>query len=178
MSFNVFSLPTMALKYEDIANNPKGLVSFTGYRKGEFDLLAELFEQQWDLFIKKTTITGKERNRQSYNRTNSTFPKIEDKLMFILHYWKAYPLQEVMAITFGMKQPQVALWLKVLRPILKKSLKKYKMLPERDAGTMKMKLQGETSMIIDGTEREIQRPGDNEVQREYYSGKKKAYREK
>ncbi len=165
----------MALKYKDISDNPRSLVSFTGYKKEEFETLSEVFDEQWQIFIRGKTLEGKERQRTGSVRTNSTFSMSEDKLLFILHYWKAYPLQEVMAVTFRIQQPQVARWIKLLKPILKKSLKKYKMLPEREAGIMKTKLQGETHMIIDGTEREIQRPLDNDVQKEYYSGKKKAH---
>ena len=36
--------------------------------------------------------------------------------------------------------------------------------------------EGQQELVIDGTERRIQRPVDNDVQREYYSGKKKPIR--
>jgi len=46
------------------------------------------------------------------------------------------------------------------------------LLPERDAGKVKKRLKKEKQLVIDGTERPIQRPKDKDVQKEYYSGKK------
>lgn len=163
----------MALKYKDIEQNPRGLISFTGYRKKEFEVLLEFFEPKWDLYIRYHTLDGQKRKRTASIRKNNTFPRSEDLLMLILHYWKAYPLQEVMAVTFGMKQPQINRWIKVLKPILKASLAELKMLPERDTSKMKEKMLSEKAVVLDGTEREIQRPLDYEVQKEYYSGKKR-----
>lgn len=169
-------LPIMAVPYKDLKNNPKALVSFTGYRKEEFEKLCNEFEQQWQAYITHYTLTGKRRNRAPSQKANNTFPNAEARLLFILHYWKSYPLQEVMGVTFGMKQPQVNLWLGILRPLLKKTLKAMKMLPERQAGRVKEQIKKEKQVIIDGTERAIQRPSYYEDQKDYYSGKKNGTR--
>ena len=55
-----------------------------------------------------------------------------------------------------------------------------KVLPSRDNKKLNIliKEMGLTEVIIDATEREIQRPKDYEVQKEYYSGKKNIIRSK
>ena len=77
-----------------------------------------------------------------------------------------------MGITFEMTQAQVSLWIKLLSKLLRDSLEKQGYLPKRKVEQLKKTLEKESTVILDATEREIQRPADNEVQKEYYSGKK------
>jgi len=51
-------------------------------------------------------------------------------------------------------------------------------LPERKVEQLKNVLEHESTILLDVTEREIQRPADNEVQKEYYSEKKEPYCQK
>ncbi|MCZ2355087.1 MAG: transposase family protein [Bacteroidia bacterium] len=55
---------------------------------------------------------------------------------------------------------------------------KMKVLPTRDSEMLNQLIQemGLQEVVIDATERQIQRPKDYEVQKEYYSGKKKLIR--
>ena len=46
----------------------------------------------------------------------------------------------------------------------------------KDAAEFAEYLKNEAELIIDGTEHRVQRPGDNEVQKDHYSGKKKPIR--
>lgn len=57
--------------------------------------------------------------------------------------------------------------------LLRKTLKIAGELPERRAGKIKELLSQSEQVFMDGTERDIQRPGDFEEQQEHYSGKKK-----
>jgi hypothetical protein len=56
----------------------------------------------------------------------------EDKLFFILFYFKAYLLQEVMAAFFGMIQGRANEWIYKLTPILERALGAAQGLPERN----------------------------------------------
>ncbi len=47
---------------------------------------------------------------------------IEDKLLFILFYYKVHPLQEVIAAFFGMSQGRANEWIHKLSPILERAL--------------------------------------------------------
>ena len=96
-------------------------------------------------------------------------------LLFILLYFKIYPLQEVQGTLFGMSQGQANDWIQRLTPILQVALKEKALLPEREPATLEQVL-AEYDLLeftIDGTERRRQRPKDHIEQKEYYSGKKK-----
>jgi len=100
-----------------------------------------------------------------------------DRLLFILFYFKVYPLQAVQAFFFSMSQAQACEWIHRLTPVLNQALGFEKQLPARKAAdvTQVLRLCPGLEFIIDGTERQIQRPKDKARQREYYSGKKKRH---
>jgi hypothetical protein len=105
---------------------------------------------------------------------------IEDKLLFILFYFKVYPLQEVMAVFFGMSQGRANEWIHKLSPILESALGAAQALPERNPQNLEqvLALCVSVDFMIDGTERPVQRPTDALEQKDQYSGKKKAYAQK
>jgi hypothetical protein len=100
-----------------------------------------------------------------------------DRLLFILFYFKVYPLQTVQGFFFGMSQGQACEWIHRLTPVLNLALGYEHHLPARKAATVTQVLRACPGLefIIDGTERPIQRPKDKPRQREFYSGKKKRH---
>src|SRR6266536_3282935 len=56
-----------------------------------------------------------------------------DRLVFILFYFKVYPLQAVQAFFFGMSQAQACEWIHRLTPVLNQALGFEKQLPARKA---------------------------------------------
>jgi hypothetical protein len=100
-----------------------------------------------------------------------------DRLLFILFYFKVYPLQAVQGFFFGMSQAQACEWIHRLTPILNQALGFEHQLPARKAADVTQVLRQCPGLefIIDGTERPIQRPKDKQRQREFYSGKKKRH---
>lgn len=105
-------------------------------------------------------------------RTNTVLRTAEDRVLFILYHLKGNAIQQLIAITFEMRQAQVSLWLKLLSKLLREALDKQGYLPKRKVEQLKKVLEKETTVLLDATEREIQRSADYEVQKEYYSGKK------
>lgn len=169
----------MGVKFEAIRNKAGSLVSMTTLREEEFVELSISFEEAYNKYIKVYTLEGKLRERPVLKiRKNSTFPNAEDKLLFILMYLKTYPLQAVVAAQYGMSQPQVQRWIKLLKNILLKTLKAKHCLPTREVSKLQMLLKDKKEAYQDATERTVLRPSDNEVQQEYYSGKKKPFCEK
>ncbi len=166
------------LSYDTIKDTPTTLRSFTGLDKLEFERLLKAFEAAWNQYINDHRIQGKERKRSYGGGRKATLRTLEDKLLFILFYFKTYPLQEVIGIVFGISQSQANQWIHRLSEVLKKALGEENQLPERDPQHLKEVLAecSELAFIIDGTERRRQRPTDNEVQKSYYSGKKKLIR--
>lgn len=97
------------------------------------------------------------------------------KLFFLLSYMKNYPLQQFHASYFGVTQGKVSQLIKVLRPLLEKTLSRMGLMPSDSPEELKAELEKyqvkEANM--DATEREVNRSTDYEVQKEFYSGKKK-----
>ena len=83
-----------------------------------------------------------------------------------------------MGFDFDLDRSKACTNVQKLFPILLKSLADLEVLPEREFGTVE-ELQEAwadiSDLIIDVTERPHYRPGDNETQKDYYSGKKKQH---
>jgi hypothetical protein len=97
---------------------------------------------------------------------------IEDKLLFILSYLKNNPLQDYHGSCYDMTQPQCNEWIHLLSDILRKTLKTLDELPERNVARLQYILGQYDNVLLDGTERPIQRPLDEDRQKSCYSGKK------
>ena len=91
---------------------------------------------------------------------------------------KTYPLQEVLGHLFGLSQGQANVWIYRLSGVLKEALHRQGYVPARLPAEMLERLEEEELQAfgIDGTERRINRPQDDERQRQHYSGKKKPTR--
>ena len=94
-------------------------------------------------------------------------------MLFILYYLKTYPLQEVIAYCFEINQGTANVLIHQLSHILKLTLAELGCVPARITEDMIKRLQFEETQpyAIDGTERPIVRPSNNEAQKMFYSGK-------
>lgn len=162
------------LRYTVLADNPKALLAHTGLKPTEFDVLCQAFDHAWNKYAKYYTLEGKPRVRQNRSRKNEILPTSEDKLLFVLYYLKTNPLQEVLATAFGMYQPHASAWLKRLLPRLEEALAASDSLPERQSERLYRAVANQDTVLIDATERPIQRSVDDQTQREHFSGKKSA----
>ena len=157
------------MKFQDIVKKPSSFLAMTGCNLEEFTDLLPHFTKA--LENSRYTLEGKERQNQSTNYVNSPLPTNEDKLLFIFIYYKQYPTQEMMGLSFKMTQPKANLWIHFLTPLLEEALSSAKQLPSRE---MDKVVSDEPSVYShDGVEREIQRPKKD--QKTYYSGKKKTH---
>jgi hypothetical protein len=168
------------LNYSQVKNKPKILRTITSLDYKEFEKLKNKFKIAWEEYIYDNHIKGKDRQRKYGAGRKPTLLSIEDKLLFILFYFKIYPLQEVIAFMFGMSQSQANEWIQKLSVILNKALDYQKQLPERSPKNLQEVLTECSGLefVIDGTERRIQRPKDNNKQTDNYSGKKKLIQRK
>ena len=167
------------LAYNNIKQHPELLLAMTSLRQAEFEQLIPQFQQAWDEYVKKEYIDRPDRQRgYGGGNSESNLNSIEDKLLFILYYLKAYPLQEIIAYEFGMTQSTANTWIHLLTRILKNALDIGNHLPERDPQKLEIDLKAhlEDKYGIDGIERRVIRPKNKEMQKEFYSGKKKLTR--
>ena len=162
------------MNYDKVRKNPVQLLSLTGFTVEEFESLLPIFKYEWEAYYSHYTLKGKVRERLSYGRKTGLLPMISDKLLFLLSYLKNNPLQEYHGATFGMTQPQCNAWIHLLSGILVKTLKTLGELPDRNSLRIQSVLSECKDVLLDGTERPIQRPVDSDRQKPCYSGKKNA----
>ena len=143
--------------------------SSTGLKIGEFNSLFSVFDNYYfpkkeedNPYIEKLVLTDK-----------------KEALFFVLHYLKTNPTYENLGLYFGFSQRTAHVYIELLKPILKRSLKELKCLPMEEIKSLKeleKLLEEVEDIVIDVSEIRIERP-DNEVfQKENYSGKKKITR--
>ncbi|MEL7072381.1 MAG: transposase family protein [Cyanobacteria bacterium J06581_3] len=166
----------MRMQYVALKKKPRTLRSLTGFNANEFEALLPSFGQAWDSFVQEQAARPSRKRAHGAGRI-AHLKQLEDKLLFILFYYRQYPTQEAQGFFFGMSQSQANEWLHRLSGLLNQSLGYEMQLPERRAANLEAVLSACPSLefIIDGTERPINRPKDKEKQKSHYSGKKKQH---
>ena len=164
-----------------VFRKPKLLRTLTTLDAGEFERLLAAFDAAWQAQRAGCNYAGEQRRRAVGAGHKGTLATSRAKLFFVLFYFKCYPLQEVMAVLFGLSQGQVSHWVGVLTPLVNEALGRELLLPARRFADLE-KLLAEVPdlrlLILDGSERPIRRPKDKQARKDDYSGKKKAHRKK
>lgn len=162
--------------YTQLSRKPKQFHALTGYTLEEFHALLPTFVNSFLAYVQAYTLEGKARQKRRYvTYKNSPLPTMEDKLLFILMYLRKATTQDIFGEVFGMPQPVVNKWVHVLHPCLNQALAELGEIPARTASDLQVADDAIKLYFQDGTERPIQRPKDKEVQKTYYSGKKKRH---
>lgn len=103
------------------------------------------------------------------------------KLFFLLFYYKCYPTFDVAGVLFGVHRSRAHRWLLRWQPALETALGRKLALPERKLHSVEEFVgcfPQAKEVMIDGTERPIQRPQNSKERRSHYSGKKKRHTRK
>lgn len=166
------------IKYTELVKNRKLFQSFTGLRIEAFAELLPSFEKAYEAdIVERESQRESPRQRHRGGGRTGVIPEIEDKLMFILVYFRFYPVQLLQGFLFGLSQPQANEWIHRLTPILNAALGYEQQLPARRTADIEALLEAcpDLEFMIDGTERPIRRPKDTQQQKAKYSGKKKRH---
>jgi hypothetical protein len=142
----------------------------------EFEDLAQRFDVLWSTVRATKTAAGTARQRQPGGGRKGCLVSAQQKLFFILLYYKAYPTQDVMGLLFGITQGQVSEWVRQLTAIAGQLLPLHR--PARQARQLAEMLAEQPELwevIIDGTERRLPRPQHRGKQKRFYSGRKKRH---
>ena len=161
----------------DVLNDDRQLRALIGLGRDQFETLLKEFssclnENQPKNRKKKLK---KPRQRKPGGGRKSALGSPDHQLLFILFYLKNYPTFDVLAYTFGISRGCACESVQRLLPILKQAQKKLRVLPKRTTDDPKELLQLIESVdhiLIDATERPIQRPQKPARQKKHYSGKK------
>jgi Helix-turn-helix of DDE superfamily endonuclease len=154
--------------------------SLTGLSQAQFEQLLPTFtlvyqETQQERY--KQEVAAGTRQRQPGGGAKGKLPTPVDKLFFVLYYYKTYPTFDVLGTHFDMARSKANENLHKLSPLLHKTLGRLEMMPYREfknPEALQTALKGVDRIIIDATERAYHRSQDEALQREHYSGKKKA----
>ena len=168
----------MILRYHELKKKPAIFRSFTGLTLKAFEALLPAFYQAYEADLDKRDAHRKnKRQRMRGGGRQGALKTMEDKLIFILFYFRHYPVQELQGYLFGMGQAQAWDWIHRLTPILNQALGYEKQLPARKNREIQEILAACPGLefIIDGTERPIRRPKGKTRQETHYSGKKKRH---
>jgi len=170
------------LSYNHLKDRPRDFLAATSLTAREFEQLLPAFEAAYQKqYPPQQTLKGKARQRQAGAGAKGKLASSADKLLFVLVFEKTNPLQTMQGLQFGLSQAQTNYWIHHLLPVLQQALRNRGHAPERDAAKVASNAlvrEGGTDLIIDGTERRLQRPQDAQEQKEHYSGKKKAHTDK
>jgi DDE superfamily endonuclease/Helix-turn-helix of DDE superfamily endonuclease len=166
------------IRFEPLKNKPAMLNCLTGLTLEGFMALLPTFEAAYlaDV-VRRDAQRSVPRQRERGAGQKGAVPGLDDKLVFILFYFRVYPVQLAQGFFFGMGQPQANEWIHRLSPILRTALGYDLQLPARSPQDIKAILETCPGLefIIDGTERPIRRPQDKARQKANYSGKKKRH---
>ena len=153
------------------------LRAMIGLNRKAFENLLEKFEKVYNEEEEKRCKRPRKRGGGRKGRLAS----MAEKLFYILFYFKCYPTFDLASVLFDFDRSQAHRWVHKLQEILEKTLGEKQVLPLRQIHSVEEFLEKfpmVKKVIVDGTERAISRPKDEEKQRENYSGKKKRHTRK
>jgi hypothetical protein len=164
------------LNIQRVLNQDRLLRALTGLNRKAFDQLlvafSPLYEQSRQTQPRQRAVGGGRKAR---------LLGTQEKLFFILFYFKCYPTFDLAGIIFDLHRSQAHDWMHRLQPILEETLGQKMVLPERKLDSIEAFLErfpDVKRVMIDGTERPVQRPQSTEAQTAHYSGKKKRHTRK
>jgi hypothetical protein len=166
------------LNIDRALSNDRLLRALTGLNRKAFDELCEVFAT---VYQERLQSDPKPRKRARGGGRKARLRSMGSKLFFILFYFKCYPTFDVLGWLFELERGRANRWVHRLQGILETTLGKKMMLPERKLESIEQFLErfpAVREVIVDGTERPVQRPKDATQQQEHYSGKKKRHTRK
>lgn len=154
--------------------------SFTGLDYDRYEALRPVFEEVVSAHETSKKKPPASRKRKPGAGRPANLPGTDDKLVFVLHYLKAYPTMDNLGSTFGMSRGSACGHVHLYAGLLKQALDKLGVVPKRQFACPEelmealKELGGIDQILIDATERPYRRLRDKEQRDALYSGKKSA----
>ena len=84
------------IEFQQLKKNLAAFQCFTGLNLAAFYELLPSFEQAYEADLdKRDKARERKRQRERGGGRSGALPRLEDKLLFILFYFRVYPVQEV-----------------------------------------------------------------------------------
>ena len=164
------------LNIERALKQERLLRALTGLNRKALDALLPTFSAVYE-----QDLLAPPRQRAIGGGRKARLDTSQKKLFYILFYFKCYPTFDLAGLLFDIDRAQAHYWMHRLQPILEAALGQKMALPERRLTSIEefmARFPDVKRVIIDGTERPIQRPQDPEQQKLNYSGKKRRHTRK
>jgi hypothetical protein len=148
----------------------------TGFDQARFEKLLELFTASYFSLYGKSVA-----DRQADIKVTPSLTSEVELLFFTLFSLKSGLTYDLLGLVCGMDASNAKRNQEIGLRVLEHALASAGSMPKRefkDAAEFAAYLENEDTLIFDGVEQRIQRPGDNESQKDHYSGKKSATRPK
>jgi hypothetical protein len=161
----------MRLQISDLTTD-RQWAAVTGFTRAQFEKLLVLFTQSYFELFGQTVA-----QRQAQIEVTPSLASEEELLLFTLFSLKAGLTYDALGFVSGMDASNAKRNQQLGLQILERTLSVAQCLPRRefkDAAEFAAYLQNESTVLIDGLEQRMQRPDDDEVQGDFYSGKKSA----
>jgi hypothetical protein len=146
----------------------------TGLNQAKFLELAQAFGQSYENIFGCAIQV-----RQSNSSQEAIFRSYEDLLFFLLFSLKSGLTYDALGAIFDCDGSTAKVNQTLALPILKAALSQLGLMPQRAFSSVEefeAYFAEHDTLLIDGTEQQIQRSKDNSVQKAHYSGKKKSHR--
>jgi hypothetical protein len=166
------------LDLDRIIRQDRLMRAMTGLNRAAFEALLPSFAAAYDASLLALPLR---RQRAVGGGRKPRLARHESKLFYILVYCKCYPTFDLAGVLFDFDRSQAHEWVHRLLPILTTALGYEMALPERKLNSIEAfvaRFPGVNRVMIDGTERPIQRPQDPVRQKANYSGKKRRHTRK
>jgi Helix-turn-helix of DDE superfamily endonuclease len=161
------------LNLERILTQDRLTRAITGLNRKAFEEILPSFTQAYRHSLEKPVGASQ---RAPGGGRKATLRTMSDKLVYILLYCKCYPTFDLLSVLFNFDRSYAHDWVHRLLPILETTLGNKQVLPERQVRSIEEFIErfpDVAEVILDGTERPVQRPKDADKQKAHYSGKKK-----
>lgn len=149
--------------------------ALTGCTLAMLQELLPVFEQLFRAAV-AARIPMSERKRALGGGKRGVLKTTEDKLVYVLLYLKAYPTYDVLSSIFDLDRGPACRRVQQLLPVLEATLGRKIVLPERKITSIEefyQKFPEARDVLVDGTERPVQKPKSTKKRKKLYSGKKK-----
>ncbi len=98
----------MELRYENLKSKPTAFRSFTGFDVAEFQILLAAFTTAWERYVQQNHLPSEIRQRGYGGGRKAGLGTCQEKLLFILVYFKTYPLQSLSSRKRGRCLPSIS----------------------------------------------------------------------
>lgn len=169
------------IQLKKVLADERRMRALTGSTPKEFNDLLPEFSKILDARRAKEYRADPNRERKPGGGRKGFLKTPEEKLFFILFYFKCYPTYDVAGFVFDADRSNCCRRRQFLDGILESTLGRKLVLPKRQIRSVKEFFEAfpeAKEVFVDGTERPIQRPKDKGKQKANYSGKKKRHTRK